>query len=292
MIVSQTGFGRADVEDGELRYSVEVRSVNNRFLEVGLKIPRSLYAYENDLRGHIRTRVDRGKLNVFIQEDRGNVRQSRLAFDMPSATALADSLREIAKETGVEDNLTLSDMVHLVEWFTGGDDEEEGKRRFELAKSGLDAAFDEFDKLRSEEGSNLETDFRERLAALLKEVAKVESRSEDVKTSQLGKLRERIEKYVPADAVDEGRLEQEVAYLLEKLDVTEEIVRLRSHVGLFEKALDEGGQVGKRLNFILQEMNREINTIGSKASDAEIASWVVAMKEEVEKIREQVQNVA
>lgn len=99
MIVSQTGFGRADVEDGDLRFSVEIRSVNNRFLEVGLKLPRSLYMYENDIRSHVRTRVDRGKVNVFIQEDRGNVRQSRLAFDKQSAKALADSLREIAEDT-------------------------------------------------------------------------------------------------------------------------------------------------------------------------------------------------
>lgn len=183
-------------------------------------------------------------------------------------------------------------MVHLVEWFTGGDDEEEGKRRFELAIQGLNNAFDEFDRMRKEEGNNLESDFRARLKAVVDEVGRVETRSEEMKAAQLDKLHDRIAKYVPADKIDEGRLEQEIAYLLERLDVTEEIVRLRSHVGLFEKALDEGGVVGKRLNFILQEMNREINTIGSKASDAEIASWVVAMKEEVEKIREQVQNVA
>jgi uncharacterized protein (TIGR00255 family) len=215
-----------------------------------------------------------------------------MQFDASAAKALVEGLGAVADETELENNLKLSDVVPLVDWFTGDEDPEEGQRRLETAIKGLDKAFDEFDRMREEEGGNLEKDFRERLKTLVEFVGKVESRSDDVKKAQLQKLRERIEKYVPSDKVDEGRLEQEVAYLLEKLDVTEEIVRLRSHVQLFEKALDEGGIVGKRLNFILQEMNREINTIGSKASDGEIASWVVAMKEEAEKIREQVQNVA
>jgi len=292
MIVSLTGFGRADVEEGDLRYSVEIRSVNNRFLEIGMKLPRSLIPFEMDIRNHVRNRVDRGKVNIFIQEDRNAVRQTKLNFDSAAASALATGLRDLAKETGVEDNLTLSDLVHLVDWFTGDDGDDDSNHRVSLVKRALDAAFDEFDKMRAEEGANLEQDFRTRNDSVLALVKKVESRSETVRQAQLEKMRERIEKYVVSDQVDEGRLEQEVAYIIERLDITEEIVRLRSHVQLFTGALDGGGVVGKRLNFILQEMNREINTIGSKSSDSEIAAWVVELKEEVEKVREQVQNVS
>lgn len=292
MIVSLTGFGRSEVEDGDLRFSVEIRSVNNRFLEIGTKLPRSLVNQEMDLRNQVKNRVDRGKVNLFIQEDRTAVRQTKLNFDQASAKALADGLRDLAKTTGVKDDLTLSDLVHLMEWFTGDNGDEDSERRLMLAKKGIDAAFDDFDRMRAEEGENLEADFRQRLETILSVLGKVETKTGTVRESQLEKLRDRIERYVPSDQVDESRLEQEVAYILDRLDITEEIVRLRSHIQLFHKALDDGGSVGKRLNFILQEMNREINTIGSKCQDAETASWVVEMKEEAEKVREQVQNVA
>ncbi|MFH0882708.1 MAG: YicC/YloC family endoribonuclease [bacterium] len=292
MIVSLTGFGRAEVEDGDLRFSVEVRSVNNRFLEIGTKLPRSLVNQEMEFRALVRNRVDRGKVNLFIQEDRSAIRQTKLNFDQASAKALADGLRELAQSAGVKDDLTLSDLVHLMEWFTGENDDEDSGQRLALAKRGIEAAFDEFDRMRAEEGNNLEADFRQRLESIFEVLAKVETKTDTVRESQLEKLRERIERYVTSDQVDESRLEQEVAYILDRLDITEEIVRLRSHIQLFHNALEGGGSVGKRLNFILQEMNREINTIGSKCQDAETASWVVEMKDEAEKIREQVQNVA
>ncbi len=292
MIFSLTGYGRAEVEDGDLRLSVEIRSVNNRFLEIGAKLPRSLANQEMELRAQVRNHVDRGKINLFIQEDRSTVRQAKLRFDQDAARALAEGLRELGGSVGVKDDLTLADLVHLVEWFTGENGDEDSEHRLKLAIRGIDAAFDEFDKMRAEEGENLEADFRQRLESILGVLAKVETKTEVVREGQLEKLRERIERYVTSDQVDESRLEQEVAYILDRLDITEEIVRLRSHVQLFQTALDDGGSVGKRLNFILQEMNREINTIGSKCQDAETASWVVEMKEEAEKIREQVQNVA
>ena len=292
MIQSLTGFGRAEVEAGDLRFSVEIRSVNNRYLEVSTKLPRSLMAHENDFRTHLRGRVDRGKVNLFIQEARDSVRSTKLSFNGDAAVSLVANLRELAKRTDVKDDLSLGDLIHLLDWIEGENGDEDTKERFKLALKGVDAALDDFERMRAEEGANLKQDFLQRLDHLEDVVANVETKSEENRAGQLEKLRERIEKYVPAERVDEGRLEQEVAYIVDRLDITEEIVRLRSHNQLFRQAVEEGGSVGKRLNFILQEMNREVNTIGSKASDAEVASWVVEAKEELEKMREQVQNVA
>lgn len=291
MISSLTGFGRAEVEEGDLRYSVEIRSVNNRYLEVSTKLPRSLLSYEMDIRGRIKNRIDRGKVNLFVQESRDAVRSTRLAFNEQAALGLVDGLREVASKVGVKDDLSLGDLIHVIDWIQGEDDGDMDEQRLALVMKGIDAALDDFERMRDEEGANLDSDFRQRLDHLEEIVGRVEGRAEENRNGVLEKMRERIEKYVPSDKVDSGRLEQEVAYIVDRLDITEEIVRLRSHIQLFRSALDEGGSVGKRLNFILQEMNREVNTIGSKASDAQVAAWVVEAKEELEKMREQVQNV-
>lgn len=292
MIDSLTGFGRSEVEDGDLRYSVEIRSVNNRFLEISARLPRTLAAYEKEINGRIRSRVERGKINLSIQEARDSIRKNKLNFDSSAALNLVSSLQSLSEKTGLKNDLTLSNLTQMLEYVTGDDDEEVAKKRLALVIKGVDKALDEFERMRAEEGNNLERDFRERLTHLEKVVKKIHGKADENRAGALKKLHERIERYVAADQIDEGRLEQEVAYIIDRMDVTEELVRLQSHFQLFAKALDEGGSVGKRLNFILQEMNREVNTIGSKASDAEVASWVVEAKEELEKIREQVQNVA
>lgn len=292
MIRSLTGFGRAEVEHGDLRYSVELRSVNNRFLDISTRLPRNLMNMDGEIRARLRGRVQRGKLNVLIEEPREDVQRARLEVDPGAAKSLVESLRRVAEETGLAYDLTLSDLAPVLSMLTGSESERIARKRRELVLRGLDEAIDRFDETAAAEGENLAEDFRARLDEIAEIAANIESRAAENRDQSLAKLRERIEKYVPPDQVDERRLEQEVAYLIDRIDVTEEIVRLRSHLDLFRHALDNGGLVGKRLNFILQEMNREVNTIGSKASDADVAAWVVEAKEEVEKVREQVQNVA
>jgi uncharacterized protein (TIGR00255 family) len=185
----------------------------------------------------------------------------------------------------------LSALVPLADQLAPEESDEEAKRRLKVILAGLDDAIEDFNRMRSEEGANLEKDLRERCAKVSEALEYVQVRAHENRELQHQRMLERIEKYVPAEQVDVGRLEQEVAYLVDRLDVTEELVRLRSHVQLFLEALENKGEAGKRLNFILQEMNREVNTIGSKAQDAEVANHVVGMKEELEKMREQVQNV-
>jgi uncharacterized protein (TIGR00255 family) len=291
MIYSLTGFGRGEVVDDDLRYSVELRSVNNRYLEVSTKLPRTLMSYEMEIKALIRKYIDRGKVSIFVQESRDSLRKGRMNFDNDAAKGMVETLREMAKSSGIKDDLSLSNMIHLLDWFSVDEDAGISKRRLNLVLKGIEVAIKDFDKMRADEGANLEKDFIDRIEHINEVVSLIETKAGQNRDGSLEKLRERIEKYVPAEKVDPGRLEQEVAHIIDRLDTTEEVVRLRSHNKLFLDALKKGGSVGKRLNFILQEMNREINTIGSKASDAEVASWVVEAKEELEKIREQVQNV-
>ncbi|MBZ0266185.1 YicC family protein, partial [bacterium] len=292
MLVSLTGFGRAEVNEGTIQYSIEIRSVNGRFLEINTRLPRSLMQFENEVRNVVRTELDRGKVLIQILEPRETRYQEGFSFDKEMVSRVLASIREAADHLALEDDIKLSDILPLLENFKPEETEEEAIRRLVLIQKGLREALKEFDKMRMAEGSNLEKDLRKRLAILEENLSEIKIHAEENRKGQLDKMLTRIEKYTPADKVDKGRLEQEVALLVDRIDITEEIVRMRSHIELFEKALDHGDQVGKRLNFILQEMNRETNTMGSKANTSEVSSRVVRIKEELEKMREQVQNIA
>ncbi len=292
MIRSLTAFGRAEVEENGQRYSVEVRSVNNRFLDISTRVPRTLLSLDADIRSIVKSRIERGKVNVFVEEPREDVQRSRLEIDMTAATALVDALRDVAKQNSVAGDITISDIAANLSMLSGSENEDLAGLRKQLVLNGLKEAIDNFNSMAEAEGSNLKDDFLKRLTILEELSAQIKTRSEENKEQSLQRIRERIEKYIISDKVDDSRLEQEVAYQVDRIDITEELVRLSSHIDLFRKALDKGGLVGKRLNFILQEMNREVNTTGSKTIDAQIATWVVEAKEELEKLREQVQNVA
>ena len=291
MISSLTGYGSADVSDGDFRYLVEMRSVNNRFLDISLRVPRRLSAYENEFRNWLREKLERGKVFVQISEPRETIRNSRFDFDADAAGRIVESFRKLGSVMDLEDDLKLSDIVSISDWFEPDEDEQRTEKQFELALKGLDEALRDFEKMRREEGENLDVDFRQRLKRLAKLAEDIAANAEVNRDLQLKKLHKRLERYLPEDKLDAGRLEQEAAIQIDRIDITEEIVRMRSHIQLFSETLDRDSGVGKRLAFILQEMNREMNTIGSKAASAEITSAVVEAKEELEKMREQVQNV-
>jgi uncharacterized protein (TIGR00255 family) len=292
MIRSLTAFGRAEVEENGQRYSIELRSVNNRFLDISTRVPRALLSLDADIRSIVKNKVERGKVNVLVEEPREDIQRSRLEIDMVAAKALIETLREVGKQNSIVGDVTLSDVAGNLNMLSGSENENLGDLRKQLVLRGLKEAIENFNAMAAAEGANLEQDFQMRLTNLEELSAKIKTRSEENREQALQRIRDRIEKYIAPDKVDDGRLEQEVAYLVDRIDITEELVRLGSHVDLFRQALKKGGLVGKRLNFILQEMNREVNTTGSKTIDAEIATWVVEGKEELEKLREQVQNVA
>ncbi len=292
MIASQTGFGRAEVEDDPLKLSVEVRSVNSRFLEINIRTPRTLNAIENDLRNLVKSKIDRGKVLVHINEPREIGSNAFYRIDEAALHEFVGSIRKLGETSGLEDDLKLSDLLSLLDQMAPAENEELNDRRQKLALKGLKLALDEFLTTARVEGEHLAKDINERLEAISQRVDSIETRAAENRTALLERLKERIDRYIPSEQIDPARLEQEVVFMIDRIDITEEVVRMRSHVKQFTEALSNGAAVGKRLNFLLQEMNREINTMGSKAADPEISTWVVDCKEELEKMREQVQNIA
>lgn len=292
MLASLTGFGRSEVSDGLLKYSLEIRSVNGRFLEIHLRIPRSLARFESEIQSRLRKRLSRGKVTLTIQEPRSITSADGMNFDTQAVKELVSGLRKLSSISGLNDDLALSHLLPLLDSLRLEEDEDLAEGRLALVLQGVDKVLQELVAMQLEEGGNLERELRSRIDCFEDIMNNIETLAADNRNSQLERLRQRIEQYIPREKVDPGRLEQETAFLIDKIDITEEIVRMRSHMALFVDALDQGNNVGKRLNFILQEMNREVNTMSSKASSAEVSGWVVQIKEELEKMREQVQNIA
>ena len=291
MIASMTGFGRGEVHKGEITVSVELRTVNNRFLEVTTRLPRSLSLRENDVKELIRRSISRGKVNVVVNVEKEGNGSAGLEINRSAAQAYYKLLVQLRKTLRLKETVKLEHMLQFSEIFeqkdTGGTDEKE----WVVLQESLEAALGALAEMRRAEGGELERDFRTRIALLDERLAQIEQLSAQQVPAERVRLRERVAQIIEKTPVDEGRLELELALLADRLDVTEECVRFRSHNKFFLEALALPDPAGRKLNFLIQEMNREANTIGSKSSATEIAHLVVSMKEELEKIREQLQNI-
>ncbi len=295
MIRSMTGFGRASFQVGELAFDVELRSVNHRYLDARVKLPRVLAGFEGELRARLQARLGRGKVDLSVTSPAPASSAPRLEIDLDAARQylrVAGELREregVAGEVAVAELLALPGVARFVEPELASESLREGLER------AVDAALDAADAMRAREGGALERDLRERLAKVEELVRWVESRSDSVQKAVRERLHRRAEQLrQETGLVDEARLYQEIVLAADRLDIAEELVRLRSHVEHFHRVLAEAGPgkpVGRRLDFLLQEFSREANTIGSKASDAPVAHSIVELKTEIERLREQVQNV-
>ncbi len=287
-----TGFGRRDLEVEAVPLSVEIRSVNHRHLDVSVRLPRLLSALETPLRKRLQGRFGRGKVDVTVAFAPGSGPQASLEFDRTLVAQYQQFARELAGDEAVElpfDRLiSLPGVARLVE------QELSVERAGPLLEAALDAAADELVAMRTREGEALERDLHERLGGVVELVESLGERSEGVVAAARERLRKRTEQLrEETGLLDEARLHQEVVIAADRLDISEELVRLRSHVEQFREVLAEAGgePCGRRLDFLLQEMMREANTVGSKASDAQLAHRVVDLKTGLERIREQVQNV-
>ncbi len=295
MIRSMTGFGRASFQVGELAFDVEVRSVNHRYLDARIKLPRLLAGFEADVRARLQARLERGKVDLSVTAPGASGPAPRLEIDLEAARQYlraARDLREgegVAGEIGAAALLALPGVARFVEPELSAESLREG------LLGAVDAALAAADAMRAREGATLDRDLRQRLDRVLELVGSVEARSESVQQAVRDRLRRRAEQLrQEAGMLDEARLHQEIVIAADRLDVAEEVVRLRSHVDQFRRIVDEAGPgkpVGRRLDFLLQEFGREANTIGSKASDAPVAHTIVELKTEIERLREQVQNL-
>ena len=284
-----TGFGRGEASAGGIS---ELKTVNSRYLDISFRLPQAIQNKELELKELLQNHLERGKVNVSVRVDKADTGIPEVTFNENLVEGYMKMLNELRKSAGIEEPIKLETLLDFNDIFESREqDEEEIEQIWELTHQASESAVEKLMQMRRQEGSQLEEDLNNRVDHIdrMLEVImeKIEGRSAEIKQD----LEERILELIEGDKIDPDRLEMEVAILVDKQDITEEIVRTRSHIKFFRQAVNNDQSVGRRLNFLSQEINREINTIGSKANDSEISQYVVQAKESLEQIREQVQNV-
>jgi len=291
MIRSMTGFGRqqAPWQDGSV--TVEIRSVNHRFLEVACRLPRSLSQLEESFKKAIQQRCTRGRVDMTVTVQGGKGRLGTVSLDQALAKQYHQALRTLKKSLKLSGSIDVALVAGLRDVILVSDQPSEDPKLAKLVQKLATQALNDLEGMRQREGAALAKDMQGRIQAIRERKSAVATRSPKAVEETFERMKGRVEKLLGAAPPDLPRLHQELAQFADRGDITEEIVRLDSHMIQFEQQLNRAESVGKTLDFLLQEMGREVNTIGSKANDAEIAGQVVQMKAELERIREQVQNV-
>ena len=290
MLISMTGFGQGEAANAHSTVTVEVRSVNHRFLDIAFKLPRSLQNREPDIKEIVRGKIARGRVSITIAVESSLTSQG-VSINEKVLEQYLTQLRAFAMRHKIDDHITLDALVTLPEVVTTKEIEAGEDEVWPLVERSLGDALDACNRMRVEEGKSLETDLIERMRLIDRTVAAIEKLAPAVAKRQVETLRKRVAQLAGDVTVPEDRIAAEIVMLADRTDVTEELTRLRSHLGQFNGALKDGGEVSKRLTYLLQEMHREASTMGSKAADTEIIQHVVVLKEETEKLREQVQNL-
>jgi uncharacterized protein (TIGR00255 family) len=288
---SMTGFGKADYKSKELNLSVEVTSVNNRFLEYSIRMPKQLFFLEPRVKELIAAKLNRGKVNLTLNYEDNGIGIDRLVINRSLADELLRELKNLKKRYKLGGELELEEILAFPEIFRVEKSSNIEKKIWPSVSKTINKALDDLVAMREKEGENLKKDIMKRMAQMAGDIEGIEKGAKEHLAIYREKLSRRIAEVLDNRTLDGARLEEEVAYFAERADVTEECVRFRSHLKQFQLDLKQTGPVGKRLNFILQELNREANTIGSKAAGVTIPGLALQLKEEIEKVREQVQNI-
>lgn len=288
---SMTGFGRADVEIDGRQISAEVKSVNHRYLDINIRLPRFMGFLEEDVRQMVRDRLNRGRVDVFINYQTVRDDAKAVEVNMPVIRCFLSAAEEIEMSAGIENDITMADILSLPEVVRIKDAEEDEEAMKALVAQAVFGALDKVDAAREKEGTALKADIEMRLNMLKEFNLKIERHSETVVDEYRDKLKSRLKELIEATGLDESRFNTEVAIFADKCNITEEIIRLKSHLNTFSKDLEKSEPCGRRFDFLVQELNREFNTIGSKSSDVMITETVIKAKSELEKIREQIQNI-
>lgn len=292
MIKSMTAYGRAELKHGDNLYVAEIKGVNNRYCDVVLRIPRKFQQLEKDLKGLISSRIRRGRIETTIQTANGSGEAPySLELNLPLADAYLKIFRQLADHFGIDEKINIDTLLQLKDLLLFKPEEVDLEEERPCLMEVLDKALDSFEEMRALEGAEIEKDFIRRLGLVEQYLGEIHKRAPQVVEEYSIRLKENINKMTQDIEINEEKIYQEVAFFAERSDITEEIVRIRSHLKQFGSFLQVDDAMGRRLDFLLQEFNREVNTIGSKGSDALISKYVVEMKAELEKIREQVQNV-
>lgn len=288
---SMTGFGRAEVSNDQYRLSVEVKSVNSRFLDLSIKMPKKFNALEANIRNTVKEYISRGKVDLFITYERFSEKGKALRLDLPLAKEYLESMRTLVNALGVEDNVKVTNLASLPDVLVLSEESEDDDALWESLKPSLTGALERFSETRVMEGENLQQDLLGKLAEMEAIVNRIDERSPEITAAYEARLRAKVSELLEGTGIDEARIVQEVTIYSDKICTDEERVRLHSHIKNMRTKLQNGGLVGRELDFVAQEMNREANTTLSKANDLIVSEDAIGLKTLIEKIREQIQNL-
>ena len=291
MIKSMTGFGRCEVQEGQRKITVEMKSVNHRYLDVAMKMPKKLNFFEAAIRSELKNFIQRGKVDLFINYEDYTQTNVCVKDNRELAEEYLKYLNQMAEEFSLDNDVRVSALSRYPEVLTMEEQTVDEEKLWKLLEQAIKGAAQGFVETRIKEGENLKNDLLEKLNEMLGHVDFITERSPQIIAEYRQKLRDKVKDLLEDSKVDENRLLTEVTIFADRVCVDEELVRLRSHIEATKEALIQGGSIGRKLDFIAQEMNREANTILSKSSDLEISNRGIELKTEIEKVREQIQNI-
>ncbi len=291
MIKSMTGFGRCEVQKDARKFTVELKGVNHRYLDVNIRMPKKLNFFETAIRTLLKSYATRGKVDIFITYEDASQNQLSVKYNEVLAAEYLKYLNQMAEEFGLENDIRVSTLSRYPEVFTMEEQTEDEEELWNGLKEALEGAFTQFVETRTTEGENLKKDILEKLGNLEELVGYIEERSPQIVKEYREKLEEKTRELLADTQIEEGRIAAEVILFADKICTDEEVVRLKSHISHMRNTLEEKEGIGRKLDFIAQEMNREANTILSKANDIEVSDCAISLKTEIEKIREQIQNI-
>ncbi|MBE5837334.1 MULTISPECIES: YicC/YloC family endoribonuclease [unclassified Butyrivibrio] len=294
MVCSMTGFGRSEITEGNRKYIVELKSVNNRYLDINIKMPKKFNAFEAAIRSELKNYMKRGKVDVFISYEDFSESETKVKYNKAIAQEYYSYLNEMAGDFGLDNDVRISVLSRFPEVFTMEEEELNEEEVLSGLMKALAGAGKQFMESRAREGEFLCKDLTEKLDGMMENVEYIAERSPEIIKEYKDKLREKIQDLLEDKQVDENRLAMEVTIYADKICVDEEITRLRSHIGATKDTLlkgDDKDGIGRKLDFLAQEMNREANTILSKSTDLKISDRGIALKTDIEKVREQIQNI-
>lgn len=291
MIKSMTGFGRCEVVENNRKFTVEMKSVNHRYLDVNIKMPKKLNFFESAIRAELKNYISRGKVDLFITYEDYTENNASIRYNKELAAEYMKYLRQMQEDFGLDDDVRVSTLSRYPEVFTMEEQNIDEEELWKELQRAIQGAAEGFVQTRIAEGEHLRDDLVEKLDGMLKLVDFIAERSPQIVQEYRHKLEEKVKELLGDVHVDENRLLTEVTIFADKVCVDEELVRLRSHIETTKATLQEGGSIGRKLDFIAQEMNREANTTLSKSNDLEISNCAIELKTEIEKVREQIQNI-
>ena len=291
MIKSMTGFGRCEIQKETRKFTVELKSVNHRYLDVNIRMPKKLNFFETAIRTLLKQYANRGKVDIFISYEDSSQQQMALKYNAALAAEYMQYFRQMSEEFQLDNDIRVSSLSHCPEVLTMEEQTEDEEELWIGLQEALKGAFTQFVETRTKEGEHLKQDILQKLSGMEELVQEIEIRSPKILAEYRIKLEEKVKELLVDTQIEESRIAAEVILFADKICTDEEVVRLKSHIVHMKHTLEESEGIGRKLDFIAQEMNREANTILSKANDLEVSNYAIGLKTEIEKVREQIQNI-